>query len=289
MKKVIGNVGKNIGVILLSIVVLAIGQIVQGLAYKLFSQYYLQLIISSTIRIVTTVVLAWLVSSKLLKMDAKELGLKIGKTEIKYMLISVGLPVFVLVFYAYILPGKAYIAKPGEFVKSLITAFFSVGITAGICEEVIFRGMIFRYMKKTLGTKAAIIVPSVLFACVHITNMETFDVVDLLILLLAGSSVAVMFTMFTYVSDSLLPGALTHTLWNTLIIGGFFGIGEIVNGTANESYIIIPIMSSSKFLTGGNFGVEAAIPASVGYILATVLIIIISKKHTAKEKIGKIS
>ena len=201
MKKVLSNIGKNIGVILLSIVVLAIGQIVQGLAYKLFSQYYLQLIISSTIRIVTTVVLAWLVSSKLLKMDAKELGLKPGKTEIKYMLISVGLPVFVLVFYAYILPGKAYIAKPGEFVKPLLTALFGVGLTAGICEEVIFRGMIFRYMKKTLGTKAAIIVPSVLFACVHITNMETFDVVDLLILLLAGSSVAVMFTMFTYVSD----------------------------------------------------------------------------------------
>ena len=156
MKKVLSNVGKNIGVILLSIVVLAIGQIVQGLAYKLFSQYYLQLIISSTIRIVTTVVLAWLVSSKLLKMDAKELGLKTGKTEIKYTLISVGLPVFVLVFYAYILPGKAYIAKTGEFVKSLLTALFSVGLTAGICEEVIFRGMIFRYMKKTLGTKAAI-------------------------------------------------------------------------------------------------------------------------------------
>ena len=71
MKKVLSNVGKNIGVILLSIVVLAIGQIVQGLAYKIFSQYYLQLIISSTIRIVTTVVLAWLVSSKLLKMDAQ--------------------------------------------------------------------------------------------------------------------------------------------------------------------------------------------------------------------------
>ena len=114
MKKVLSNAGKNIGVILLSIVVLAIGQIVQGLAYMLFSQYYLQLIISSTIGIVTTVVLAWLVSSKLLKMDAKELGLKTGKIEIKYMLISVGLPVFVLFFYAYILPGKAYIAKPGN-------------------------------------------------------------------------------------------------------------------------------------------------------------------------------
>ena len=272
MKKTLLNVGKNIGVIVLSIIVFSLGLLMQGLCINIFSDYYLQLIIPSIIRIAATLFLAWLVSSKLLKIDAKELGLKIGKTDIKLVLISLALPVLVLAFYAYILPGKAYIARPGELLKSLITALFSVGITAGICEELVFRGMIFRYMKKTLGIKTAFIVPAILFACLHIMNMETFDVTDLILLIMAGSSVAVMFTVFAHRSDSIFPGALAHTLWNTLIIGGLFGVGEIVNGAANNSYVIIPVISSSKLLTGGNFGVEAAIPAIIGYIFVTILI-----------------
>lgn len=47
---------------------------------------------------------------------------------------------------------------------------------------------------------------------------------------------------------------------NILIIGGVFGTGDTVNGMANDSYIIIPIQSANKLLTGGNFGVEAALP-----------------------------
>ncbi len=277
MKKSIIILGKNIGVIVLSIVALLIGVIGQGVCEKIFSAYYLHLIVPAIIRIVITIVLAWFISAKMLKIDAKELGLKMSKVDIRLVLFSIALPVLILVFYAYILPGKAYVAKPGEFWKTLITAFFGAGITGGICEEVIFRGMIFRYMKKTSGVKVAIIVPAIMFACVHIMNMKTFDIIDLIILLIAGSSVAVMFTFFAYASGSIFPGALAHTLWNTLIIGGIFGIGEIVNGAANDSYIIIPIDSSSKFLTGGNFGVEAAIPAIIGYILVILLIMVTTR------------
>ena len=137
--------------------------------------------------------------------------------------------------------------------------------------------MIFRYMKKTLGVKPAIIVPAVLFASVHITNMQTFDLTDLILLLLAGSSVAIMFTSMALKSGSIYPGALAHTLWNTLIIGGVFGIGEIVNGVENDSYTIIPVESGSKLLTGGNFGVEAALPGIIGYIIVSIIVFLFIK------------
>lgn len=105
------NVGKNIGVIALSITVLLIGTVAQGLSEKLFSEYYMHLIIPSIVRIAVTIVLAWFVSSKVLKIDANELGLKKGKVDIKLVLISVALPVLVLAFYTFILPGQAYVAK----------------------------------------------------------------------------------------------------------------------------------------------------------------------------------
>ena len=277
-------IGKNIGVIMLSILVLIIGAIAESLVQECFSGQYLRLVIPAFVRIAITIVLAYFVSSKLLKMSAEELGLKLKKMDIKLLLISIALPLTVLAFYAYVLPGKAYIAKPGSFWISLIRGIFSFGINAGICEELVFRGMIFRYMQRTLGLKVAVILPSLLFASAHIMNMESFNLTDLVLLILAGSSVAAMFTLFALKSDSIYSGAFAHAVWNTLIIGGVFGIGDTVNGMANDSYIIIPIQSTNKLLTGGNFGVEAALPAIIGYIAVAVMIGFLVKKEGVKAK-----
>ena len=133
-------------------------------------------------------------------------------------------------------------------------------------------------MKKTLGTTVAVIVPAILFACLHILNMTNFNLLDLILLILAGSSVSIMFTLFALESNSIWPGALAHSLWNLLIIGNVFGIGGIVNGEKNNSYIVIPVESTSTLLTGGNFGVEAALPAIIGYILVSVIVYMSLKK-----------
>lgn len=272
---VIKKIGKNIGVVVLAVLVFVIGTLIDSVCKSFLSNYYLNLIIPTLLRIAVTIVLAWLLSAKILKIDADELGLKIKKVDIKMIIFAIALPVLVLVFYAFILRGKAYVAKEGSFWKYLLTAFFKVGLAAGICEELIFRGIIFRYMKKTLGVKIAVIVPAIIFACLHIFNMQTFNITDLILLIFAGSSVSVMFTFYAMYSGSIFPGALAHTLWNTLIIGGLFGVGEIVNGTGNESFIIIPIKSASKLLTGGNFGIEAALTSIVGYILVSLLLFIL--------------
>ena len=280
--KTIKLIGKNIGVIMLSILVLIIGAVAEGLVQECFSGQYLRLVIPAFVRIAVTIVVAHFVSSKLLKMSVEELGLKLKKLDFKLFLISITLPIAVLAFYAYVLPSKAYIAKPGSFWITLIRGIFSFGITAGICEELVFRGMIFRYMQRTLGLKVAVILPSLLFASAHIMNMESFNLTDLVLLILAGSSVAAMFTLFALKSDSIYPGAFAHAVWNTLIIGGVFGIGDTVNGMANDSYIIIPIQSTNKLLTGGNFGVEAALPAIIGYIIVALIIGFLVKEESKK-------
>ncbi len=274
--QIIKNLLKNVGVAILAMIILIIGIVLQGIVESWFSNYYLGMIISALVRIAFTLVLAWFVAAKFLKIDAEELGLKLKKVDIGIIVAIIALPVLILIFYAYILPGQAYVAKEGMFWGSLISAVFGVGITDGFCEELIFRGVIFRYMKKTLGVLPAVIIPAVLFASAHISNMQTFNIADLVILILAGSSVSVMFSMIALKTGSIYPGAFAHALWNILIIGGLFGIGEIVNGMNNDSYIIIPVESSSKLLTGGNFGVEAAVPAIIGYI--AVAIFVCSKK-----------
>ena len=275
---------KNLGVIVLSIIVFVPGSLVQNTILTIFNYQNIACIISCILRITITVLLAWLVSAKILKIDAENLGIKLKTINLPLIILAILLPLLILAFYATLIPGKPYIAKEGKLLDSLIYGLFSIGLPAGICEELIFRGMIFRYMKKTLGQNAAIIIPAVLFACLHILNMQTFNLLDLLLLILAGSSVAVMFTFFALKSASIWPGALAHTLWNFLIIGNVFGIGEIVNGMPNNSFIIIPVESASKLLTGGNFGVEAALPAIIGYILVSICIYLTGIDFSSKNK-----
>ena len=63
-------IGKNIGVIILSIMVLVIGALAESLVKQGLSNQYLSLIIPALVRIAVTIVLAWLVSSKLLKIKS---------------------------------------------------------------------------------------------------------------------------------------------------------------------------------------------------------------------------
>ena len=163
---------KNIGVMLLAVLVLLVGQIPQGILEEVLSNYYLKIIIPSIAGVIVTVLIAGLVSSKLLDISPEELGIKLKKIDIRLIILSILLPLAVLAFYAFVLPGKPYIAKEGHLLEVIVSGIFAAGIVPGICEEVVFRGIIFRYMKKTLGVKAAVIIPAVLFAALHIMNMK---------------------------------------------------------------------------------------------------------------------
>lgn len=272
------NILKNTGVIILAIAIFVVGSLSSDILRRSISNQYLGAIVYCIIKTAVILFLAWIVSAKFLKMDAKCLGLKLSSINFLWIVISILLPVLVIIFYSFILPGKPFVAKEGKLLESLIFGLFVAGLPAGITEELIFRGMIFRYMKKTLGTKIAVIVPAILFACLHILNMTNFNLLDLILLILAGSSVSIMFTLFALESNSIWPGALAHSLWNFLIIGNVFGIGGIVNGVKNNSYIVIPVESTSTLLTGGRFGVEAALPAIIGYILVSVIVYMSLKK-----------
>ena len=61
--KVLTNIFKNIGVMILAIAILVIGQVIENALYDLFSNVYLRLTVPCIVRIIVTVLIAWLVSS----------------------------------------------------------------------------------------------------------------------------------------------------------------------------------------------------------------------------------
>lgn len=280
MKLQLAYIGKNALNIVAVLILFILGSLPINLIDVLGLNYYISTLLGQGLRIFLTLSLGLLYGKKVLKMDNDEIGFSLKNFNPKWLIVAFALPLTVLAFYC-IIPGSIVKGTNMSLVECLFYAIFDVGIPAGILEEFAFRGLIFRYMKKTQGTVPAVIIPAVLFALVHIGNMETFNVTDLILLILAGSSVAAMFTLIALQSDSIFNGAVVHALWNTLIIGYIFGVGAIVNGSDNISYIQIIPASSSKLITGGNFGIEAAVPAIIGYIIVLGICLMLYRKKNA--------
>jgi len=85
--------------------------------------------------------------------------------------------------------------------------FLVVALTPGICEEVLFRGFLFRFFERYGGAKA-IIISAALFAVFHL------DPFRLLPVFLLG----MLLGYLTYRSKSLISSMLSHTINNALAI-----------------------------------------------------------------------
>lgn len=279
------NVLKNI---LNALAVLAIA-VVASLVFNGFTQLvkeqlYLSSIIGTIIYLTVILGLGTLYIKKVLKMNLSEVGLSffsvksMGKKNIFWSFFGILIPCLVLAIYFIFVPGSFVFNKNANVSQTIVFAVFQIGLRAGIGEEFLFRGILFRYMKKTLGTVAAVLIPSIVFGAIHIFNMTEFNAVDVIQLLIGGTAVAMMFSLIALKTGSLVPGMFLHSCWNILIIGSIFGIGDIVNGVENTSIIQYRLESANHLLTGGNFGIEVALPAIAVYVCACIFIFILIKK-----------
>lgn len=212
---------------------------------------------------------------KLVPVSLKECRIDRPHLSIKWLLVAVLLPVIVSVIL---------VCLPGDFTRNdlsglqifniIVNAVFVVGFSAGVVEEMIFRGLIMTALEKRWGKRIAIVAPSVLFGLLHASG--GMRVVDMLILLVAGTSVGMMFSLIVYKSGSIWCSALVHGIWNMLIIGGILHIGSTHSDEAIFSY---DLASESVFLTGGEFGVEASVLAIAAYLAVIVWVLLSLKRE----------
>lgn len=153
----------------------------------------------------------------------------------------------------------------------ILVALFGAGISAGVVEEMVFRGFIMRMIEERWGRFAAVIVPSVIFALLHIINID-MNLRDIILLLIAGTSVGIMFSLIVYQSGSIWSSALVHGMWNFIMIGDILDINIKHNTEAIFSY---KMLSKSAILTGGSFGVESSIIAVIGYWIVIMVALLL--------------
>jgi len=153
-------------------------------------------------------------------------------------------------------------------------ALLITGIGAGVAEEIIFRGVLFRVVEEGLGTWAALLASALLFGFAHINNPGATLWSSAAIAIEAGLLLGMVFQ----VTRSLPLCMALHAAWN-FTQGTVYG--SAVSGIAMKNTWLVPRMSGPEWLTGGPFGLEASVVAtSLGLLAAVLLLLYASRRGT---------
>jgi len=128
-------------------------------------------------------------------------------------------------------------------------------VAAGVMEEIIFRGLIYRLTEAAFGSTIAIAASAALFGAAHAFSPNASALASVAIAVEAGILLALAYV----VTRRLWFAIGLHAAWN-FTQGGIFGLA--VSGNRSEG-LLRGQTSGPEWLTGGAFGPEASVVAIV--------------------------
>lgn len=152
-----------------------------------------------------------------------------------------------------------------------LPALLMVGLGAGIGEEIIFRGVLFRIVEEGLGSWWALVVSAVFFGAIHAGNPGATLWSSAAIAIEAG----LLFGMLYHVTRSLPVCMGLHAAWN-FAQGTIYGIP--VSGTTPDGWLL-SARSGPDWLSGGAFGAEASVVALAACLLCTAGLLVVALRR----------
>lgn len=273
--------GKMILTIIASVGFLLFASVGQQLVMMLFSMAgipaWLYHIVGGVSYAVLAYILVRLYCTKYLGEEMSDFCIPKCRIQIKWAVAAVLLPVFVSAVYL-LLPGS-YESNPldaGTKLAFVTRGIFLAGLGAGVTEELLFRGLLMNAVIKKWGRTVGILVPSALFASLHIIGMN-FSLASCIQVMVAGTMVGVMFSFIALEGRSVWNSAIVHGVWNMIIIGGGLTIGTEINEYSVSSYVL---ETRAFLLTGGEFGIESSVVAIIGYIVVSLVAVWMIRRHS---------
>jgi len=148
-------------------------------------------------------------------------------------------------------------------------------VQAGVVEEILFRGVIFRIAEESLGSWLALVLSAALFGAIHLLNQNATLLSGVAIMLEAGVLLAAAYML----TRRLWFPIGMHVAWN-FVQGGVFGVA--VSGTTPRG-LLQGVLDGPVWLSGGAFGAEASIVAIALCLSVAVVLLVLasSRQHTA--------
>ncbi|QTE23313.1 CPBP family intramembrane glutamic endopeptidase [Polaribacter cellanae] len=151
-------------------------------------------------------------------------------------------------------------------IPSLAMAFASA-----IFEEILFRGIIFRITEEKLGSYISLIISAIIFGALHFTNPNSSLSASIGLAIQAG---LLLGAAYIYSRNLWFPIAI-HFAWNFTQSAIF---GANVSGNTISKTLISSRIEGENWFTGGQFGPEGSIQATVFCLMATIILMILSHK-----------
>ena len=152
-----------------------------------------------------------------------------------------------------------------------LPAMLMFGLGAGIGEEIITRGVLFRIVEEGLGTWVALFVSALIFGAAHIANPGAT--------LWSSATIAIggglLFGLVYHVTRSLPVCMGLHAAWN-FAQGTIYGIP--VSGNPADGWLV-STRSGPDWLSGGVFGAEASVVALGLCSLCTLALLVIALRR----------
>jgi len=133
-------------------------------------------------------------------------------------------------------------------------------LIAGFTEELLFRGILFRYIEKAAGSWVALALTSALFGAAHLANPGASWFSSLCIAVEAGILLGAVYML----TRRLWAAMGLHAGWN-FTQGWIFGLP--VSGVPGGAGLLNGRLTGPELMTGGPFGLEASLP---GLVIATI-------------------
>jgi membrane protease YdiL (CAAX protease family) len=137
-------------------------------------------------------------------------------------------------------------------------AMVGVGISSGFFEELIFRAIVLRLLMRALGIWPALGLSAALFGALHLANPNATPIAAIAIAVEAG----LMLASFYLLTGRLWVSIGVHAAWN--FTQGWIWGARVSGIPVQESlYLSAPKAGAPVWLSGGDFGPEASVPAMV--------------------------
>ncbi len=151
--------------------------------------------------------------------------------------------------------------EPGQLIgwHTIWQMLATFALAPGVMEEIVFRGLLFRFVERMAGSWIALTVSGALFGFAHYANPNGGVIPAIAIAIEAGIMLGAVYML----TRRLWAAIGVHAAWN-FTQGWVFGIP--VSGI-KEPGLVDSTLSGPDWLTGGAFGLEAS---AVAMVLATV-------------------
>jgi len=148
----------------------------------------------------------------------------------------------------------------------------TMAFSSAIFEEILMRGIFFRIIEEKLGSYIALIISALLFGLLHLSNPNSSLLLALGLAIQAGLLLA---SAYIFTRSLWFPIAI-HFAWNFTQSGIF---GAKVSGNTISKTLLTTKIEGPEWLTGGEFGPEGSIQATLFCLIATIILLILSKNR----------